>query len=73
VVFFFGAHMRRTRLYPLNPGVTPDKMVHASNGEASKHFDAIHREKVEEAHNVRVALATDGFNPYGMSAAPYTC
>jgi hypothetical protein len=22
VLFFFSAHMRRTRLYPLNPGVT---------------------------------------------------
>jgi hypothetical protein len=51
----------------------PDKMVHASDGEAWKDFDAIHREKVEEARNVRAALATDGFNPYGMSAAPYTC
>ena len=51
----------------------PDKMVHASDGEAWKHFDDIHREKAEEARNVRVALATDGFNPYGMSAAPYTC
>jgi hypothetical protein len=48
----------------------PDKMGHASDGEAWKHFDAIHREKDEEARNVRVALATDGFNPYGMSAAP---
>jgi hypothetical protein len=48
-------------------------MVHASDGEAWKDFDAIHREKVEEARNVRAALATDGFNPYGMSAAPYTC
>jgi hypothetical protein len=51
----------------------PDKMVHTSNGEAWKHFDAIHREKAKEARNVHVALATDGFNPYGMSAAPYTC
>jgi hypothetical protein len=51
----------------------PDKMVHASNGEAWKHFDAIHREKAEGARNVRVALATDGFNPYGMRATPYTC
>jgi hypothetical protein len=49
-----------------------DKMVHAFNGEAWKHFDAIHREKAEEARNVRVALAIDVFNPYGMSAAPYT-
>jgi hypothetical protein len=24
-------------------------------------------------YNVRVVLATDGFNPYGMSAASYTC
>jgi hypothetical protein len=38
-----------------------------------KHFDAIHREKAEEARNVHVALATDGFNPYGMNVAPYTC
>jgi hypothetical protein len=51
----------------------PDKMVHASDGEAWKHFDAIHHEKGEEARNVRVALATDRFNSYGMSAAPYTC
>jgi hypothetical protein len=51
----------------------PDKMVHTSDGEAWKYFDAIHREKAEEARNVRVALAIDGFNPYGMSAAPYTC
>jgi hypothetical protein len=47
----------------------PDKMVHASDGEAWKHFDAIHHEKAEEARNVRVALATDGFNPYEISAA----
>jgi hypothetical protein len=51
----------------------PDNMVLASDGEAWKHFDAIHHEKVEQARNVHVALATDGFNPYGMSAAPYTC
>jgi hypothetical protein len=50
----------------------PDKMVHASDCEAWTHFDAIHNEKAEEARNVRVALATDGFNPYGMTTAPYT-
>jgi hypothetical protein len=51
----------------------PNKMVHASNGEAWKHFDAIHHEKAKEARNVRVVLAIDEFNPYGMSAAPHTC
>ena len=48
-------------------------MVHASDSEAWTHFDGIHHEKAKEARNVRVALATDGFNPYGMMAAPYTC
>ena len=51
----------------------PDRMVHASDGEAWTHFDGIHHEKAKEARNVCVALATDGFNPYGMMAAPYTC
>ena len=51
----------------------PNRMVHASDGEAWTHFDGIHHEKAKEDHNVRVALETDGFNPYGMMAAPYTC
>ena len=51
----------------------PDKMVHPSDGEAWTRFDDKHREKADEARNVRVALATDGFNPYGLMAAPYTC
>ena len=48
-------------------------MVHPSDGGSWKIFDAIHHEKAREAHNVRVALATDGFNPYGMVAASYSC
>ena len=51
---------------------SPEKMVHPADGEAWKHFDDIYREKAGEARNVRVALATDGFNPYGMMAVPYT-
>jgi hypothetical protein len=48
-------------------------MVHPSYGEAWQYFDRQHHEKAGEVRNVRVALATDGFNPYGMSTAPYTC
>jgi hypothetical protein len=51
----------------------PEKMVHASDGEAWRHFDTIHHEKARDARNVRIALATDGFNPYGDMAATYTC
>ena len=48
-------------------------MVHLSDGEAWTRFDEIHPEKALEARNIRVVLAPDGFNPYGMAAAPYTC
>jgi hypothetical protein len=41
----------------------PDKMVHASDGEAWKHFDAIYREKAEEARNVHVVLPQMGSIP----------
>ena len=51
----------------------PEKMVHPSDADAWKYFNSWHPLKAEEARNVRVALATDGFNPYGMMAAPYTC
>jgi hypothetical protein len=51
----------------------PDKMVHPFDGEAWTSFNDKHRLKSDEARNVRVALAIDGFNPYGMMAAPYTC
>ena len=51
----------------------PDKMVHPSDCESSKNFDRIHRDKANEARNVRIALAIDGFNPYGMVAASYSC
>jgi hypothetical protein len=51
----------------------PEKLVHPSDGEAWTHFDGVHREKALEAHNVRVALAIDGFNPYKMMAALHTC
>jgi hypothetical protein len=50
-----------------------EKMHHPADGDAWKHFDVKNPRMAEEARNVRVALATDGFNPFGMMAAPYTC
>jgi hypothetical protein len=46
-----------------------NKMVHPADGDAWRYFDAMYPDKVEDARNVRVALATDGFNPFGMMAA----
>jgi hypothetical protein len=41
----------------------PDKMVHASDGEAWKHFDVIHLEKAEEARNVPVVADLERLAP----------
>ena len=48
----------------------PQNLVHPSDAESWTHVNGIHRQKAKEARNVRVALSTDGFNPYGMSSAP---
>ena len=50
-----------------------DKLAHPSDAEAWSHFDRIHVDKANEARNVRVAIATDGFNPYGVTTASYSC
>ena len=52
-----------------------DMLIHPSDGDAWKNFDKLPwmKEKAAEARNVRIALATDGFNPYGMAAASYSC
>jgi hypothetical protein len=49
----------------------PNKIVHLSDGEAWKAFDMEYKDFGSEARNVRVAITTDGFNPYGMGAASY--
>ena len=48
-------------------------MGHPSDGEAWKKFDEKYKQRAAEAQNVIIAIATDGFNPYGMSAANYSC
>ncbi|KAK1631026.1 hypothetical protein QYE76_005341 [Lolium multiflorum] len=39
-------------------------MGHPSDGKAWQNFDAKHPDKANDARNVRIAIATDGFNPY---------
>ena len=50
-----------------------EKMGHPSDGEAWKNFDLKHPLNSADARNVRIAIATDGFNPFGMSTASYSC
>jgi len=48
-------------------------MVHPSNGEAWKHFNSVHPHFSAESRNVHLGLCTNGFNPFGSFAAPYSC
>jgi hypothetical protein len=50
-----------------------DKMIHPSDGQAWKSFVAKHPVKAGNPRSVPVAISTDGFNPFGMSAAVYSC
>ncbi|CAL9004873.1 unnamed protein product [Prunus brigantina] len=45
--------------------VNNDVMRHPADGEAWKEFDRTFPEFAADPRNVRLGLATDGFNPYG--------
>jgi len=48
-------------------------LTHPSDGLAWKHFDEKHLEKAEEARHAQIAIGTDGFNPFGLMEASYSC
>jgi hypothetical protein len=48
-------------------------MVHPSYGDAWKDLDNCNREFASDARNVRIGLATDGFMPFNMTDASYSC
>jgi hypothetical protein len=50
-----------------------EKMIHPSDGAAWQKFAALHPKKAGDPRSVAIAISTDGFNPYGMSAATYSC
>ncbi|GKV21414.1 hypothetical protein SLEP1_g31397 [Rubroshorea leprosula] len=49
-----------------------DEVIHLANSEAWKHFDGTHPTFVEKPRNVRLGLCTNGFNPFGCFATPYS-
>ncbi|CAL8991120.1 unnamed protein product, partial [Prunus brigantina] len=46
--------------------VDDDVMLHPADGEAWKEFDRTFPDFAADPRNVRLGLATDGFNPYGV-------
>ena len=51
----------------------PDGLLrHPRDGEAWKSFDSDNPEFAQEPRNVRLGLATDGFNPFGTMSTKYS-
>ncbi|GJT78618.1 CACTA transposable element [Tanacetum coccineum] len=48
------------------------KMNHPCDGKAWKHFDMMKPEFSGDSRNVRLGLAADGFNPFGMMSQNYS-
>jgi hypothetical protein len=48
-------------------------MVHPSDGDAWNALDNFDPEFASDTINVRIGLATDGFTPFNMTAALYSC
>ncbi|XP_058787440.1 uncharacterized protein LOC131661819 isoform X1 [Vicia villosa] len=47
-------------------------MRHPRDSEAWKTFDLLHPEFATDSRNVRLGLATDGFNPFGVMSTNYS-
>jgi len=49
-----------------------NEMSHPADGEAWKHFDKVYPSFAGDARNLRLGLATDGFNPFGNMNTTYS-
>lgn len=47
-------------------------MRHPRDSQAWKTFDSLHPEFAADPRNVRLGLATDGFNPFGAMSISYS-
>ena len=48
------------------------EMSHPADREAWQHFDRKHKTFVDDPRNLRLAVTTDGFNPFGNFSSTYS-
>lgn len=58
--------------HKLNREPKEKEMSHPADGEAWKDFDKCWPDFAEDARNLRLGLATDGFNPFGNMRSSYS-
>ncbi|WVZ93355.1 hypothetical protein U9M48_039342, partial [Paspalum notatum var. saurae] len=61
-----------TQWHKLKRKVVENEMRHPSDGEAWKDFDREYEWFAQDARNLRLGLATDGFNPFGHMSSSYS-
>jgi hypothetical protein len=49
-----------------------NELSHPADGEAWKDFDKKHKDFAADARNIRLGIATDGFNPFGKQNQSYS-
>jgi hypothetical protein len=67
------AHVDTAKLVRAPSPSTFGKMVHPCDGEAWQQFDEDFLEFARDRRNVWLAVAADGFTPFGRDVAPYSC
>ncbi|KAL6584497.1 hypothetical protein OROMI_003786 [Orobanche minor] len=70
---FMSPHTAKAMRWHVEPRVTDDDtMIHPSDGEAWKHIDREFPGFAADVRNVRLGLASDGFNPFGNMSLSYS-
>ena len=59
------------RWHKLKRKPVDNELSHPADGEASKDFDRKYEWFADDPRNIRLGLATDGFNPFGKMNATY--
>jgi len=67
------AHKETAKLMQAYSPSTCGKMVHPCDGEAWQQFNVDFPDFAREKRNVHLAVATNGFTPFNINAAPYSC
>ena len=67
------AHEKTAKMMQSHKQSRSGMMKHPCDGKAWQQFDIDFPEFGDDPRNVRLAVATDGFTPFSMNAAPYSC
>ena len=63
---------REVQRHKLKRKPVDNELSHPADGEAWKEFDRIHFDFAADPRNIKLGIATDGFNPFGNMSTSYS-